>query len=278
MRLLFVATVLIASTLRADSFDRINTAALQEAFESREPLAGVMMNDAAKAKPLPRTDGWVLAVKTSEGNWSKVLVSWQFRKTADRPLPVLLVDRFATFSKAGNDISLATNTQVMLFAGFAYDLDIGQVVPDGLGGDIEFTNRGEVKPVNGSELQLLDGSKFAEPKTGARPADHDGVLPADYAGEWTLSADGRWSGTLTLNVVEAGEATGEFLSDETKSLYKAKGRVATGQPHRIKLEIEFANATQAFDAYLWTKDKAAMAGTMTMANKTVGFYAVRKED
>ena len=119
-------------------------------------------------------------------------------------------------------------------------------------------------------------SRCAEAKAGSRPADHDGVLPADHSGEWTLNADGRWSGTLTLEVTEAGEATGEFLSDETKSLYQVKGRVATGQPHRIKLEIEFANATQAFDAYLWTKDKAAMAGTMTMANKTVGFYAVRK--
>ena len=276
MRVLFVATVLISSTAWADSFDRINTAAIQEAFEAREPLSGVMMNDAAKAKPLPKTDGRVLAVRTGDGNWAKVLVSWQFRKAEGKPLPVLLIDRFATFSKAGNDVSLAADKQVMLFAGFAYDLDIGQVVPEGLGGDIQFTSAGEVKPVNGAELQLLDGSKFADPKAGSRPADHDGVLPADYSGEWTLNADGRWSGTLTLSVTEAGEATGEFLSDETKSLYKVNGRVATGQPHRIKLQIEFANATQAFDAYLWTKDKAALAGTMTMSNKTVGFYAVRK--
>ena len=83
-------------------------------------------------------------------------------------------------------------------------------------------------------------------------------------------------GRVAVAGAAAGEATGEFLSDETKSLYQVKGRVLTGQPHRIKLEIEFANATQAFDAFLWTKDKAAMAGTMTMANKTVGFYAVRK--
>ena len=52
------------------------------------------------------------------------------------------------------------------------------------------------------------------------------------------------------------------------------GRIS-GAPHRIRLNLHLDNATQLFDAYLWTTDKSAMAGTTTLAERTFGFIAAR---
>ena len=65
---------------------------------------------------------------------------------------------------------------------------------------------------------------------------------------------------------------GRFISDETQSVYEISGRIAA-RPHNAKLNIALVNAEQTVDAYLWTKDKSAMAGTITMAERKLGFYA-----
>ncbi len=278
-RLVLCLAVVVLSCLPfkahgADSFDRQTSGQLQELAEKQKPLMELTMPQAARLKPLPGLETAGLVIKTESGNWAKALVSWGFRKSAGKPVPVVVLERHATFGPNG-DITLASGKNVMLFPGFSFDFDIGQVVPEGMGADLQISPTGSVRAVDSATIFALDGSTLEPEAKSAKPnpADHDGVLPRDFTGTWLINADGRWQGTWTLNIDEEGNAKGEFLSDETKSLYQISGKVAQG--HRIKLNIELANATQSFDAFLWTKDKSAMAGTLTMAGKTFGFYAVR---
>lgn len=270
--LLSVATCACA----ADAFDRLNAADLQDTAAGTG-LESFTTSQAAKTKMLPGTDSACLVIKTDQGNWTKVLVSWQFKKSQTKPVPVLLIERHATFESKGRDVTVASGGNVMLFAGFQYDFDIGQVVPEGQGGDVQFQPNGQVKALGGAQIFALDGSKFAPAGTAKKPADRDGVSPEDFSGTWKINADGRWAGTLTMTVDASGVAQGEFLMDDSKSLYKATGKVAPGQVNRLKLNVELANATLAFDSFVWTKDKSAMAGTVTLIGKQFGFYAVRDE-
>ena len=65
------------------------------------------------------------------------------------------------------------------------------------------------------------------------------------------------------------------LSDKSLiSAVEIAGKIAA-LPHNAKLNIELANASQTIDAFLWTKDKSAMAGFMVMADRKLGFYATR---
>ena len=91
-----------------------------------------------------------------------------------------------------------------------------------------------------------------------------------------MNVDGRWKGEWELTIEENGRASGTYRSDETQSNYPVTGRI-TGQPHHMKLQIQFDNAVLDLDAFLWTKDKSAMAGTATLAERTFGFFAVRAE-
>jgi len=44
---------------------------------------------------------------------------------------------------------------------------------------------------------------------------------------------------------------------------------------KSQMQIALDNATQSFDAYLWTKDKSALSGTATLADRAFGFPAAR---
>jgi hypothetical protein len=99
-------------------------------------------------------------------------------------------------------------------------------------------------------------------------------LPQDFAGTWRIDADGRWKGEWELTVGENGRVTGTFLSDELQNRYDLTGQTAA-TPHQVKLDIILANAQMQIDAYLWTKDKSQMAGTVTLTGRKFGFHAVR---
>ena len=163
----------------------------------------------------------------------------------------------------------------MLFPGFGFNFDIGQVVPVGQGEDILCVAEGVLKPTAKSKLFALDGPATPAPDPAQRPdpTSHTGVIPTDFAGSWKVRIDGRWEGIWELDVEER-RVFGRFISDETKSVYEIAGKIAA-LPHNAKLNIELANASQTIDAFLWTKDKSAMAGFMLMANRKLGFYATR---
>jgi len=277
--LILIPFLLAESSLQADVFDRHTSEYLRKVADKSEGLTEISLTDLHKLQPLSKTETTPVAVfKTSEGNWTKAAVTWAFRRTDDGLLPILTIQRFVTYRNDSSDVAKAAGENVMLFEGFAYDFDIGQVVPAEQGGDIKFTGDKSLETLNGAKLWGVDGSQLpAEEKTETPdPTDHAGVLPADFAGVWNVSIDGRWSGTMRLKNDKGRMLTGTFISDETKSTYEVFGRVAS-PPQHARLTIQLENAQQDLDCYLWTKDKSAMAGISSLAGQEFGFYATREK-
>ena len=220
-----------------------------------------------------------IVVKTDEDNWAKALVTWVFRKTKDGRIPVVLIERYTTYRGDRENLTTASGKDVMLFPGLGFNFDIGQVVPAGLGEDIQCIDQGTLKPGKDSALYGLDGPATPEPENDSKypdPESHSGVLPTDFAGAWDINIDGRWQGRWELDV-DGRNIHGKFVSGDTKSVYELGGKI-TAIPHNAKLEIELAAAAQTVDAWLWTSDKSAMAGTVIMVDRKVGFYAVRVKE
>jgi hypothetical protein len=280
----WLATTIVLGTigccpaLALDAFDRHGLAELRQALKAAEPAAEITSARAAELKLLGRgVESPCIVVRTAGGNLAKVLLSWGLRKTSDKPVPVVMLDRYVTYDPQRGGQTAASGKNVMLFAGFGFDLDIGQVVPVEAGADVQFTEDRKLAAVGETGIFALDGPVVAAESASGTPDpnDHEGVLPRDFAGVWRLNADGRWLGALELAADEEGNLTGSYLSDETQSSYPAYGRV-DADTHRANLTIELNNSEQTFEAYLWTSDKSTMAGVTTLAERRFGFYATRE--
>ena len=278
---LLVATVVsqLSVPASADVFDDHTSYWLRRATADAKPQESLAMQDALSLKSIGRGIGSpCIVVHTDEDNWTKALVTWGFRKGTDGSrVPVVLIERFVNYRGDRQTLTTAAGKDVMLFPGFGFNFDIGQVVPAGQGEDILCVDEGVLKPASQSKLFVLDGPAIPEPDPAARPdpTSHPGVIPTDFAGSWKVRIDGRWEGIWELDVEER-RVFGRFISDETKSVYEISGKIAA-LPHNAKMSIDLANASQSIDAFLWTKDKSAMAGIMTMADRKLGFYATRIE-
>lgn len=266
-----------ASAQALDAFDRFTLAQMRAVAKASEPAAELTLRGATELKALGRGVTTPCAIfKTDQGNWTKALVTWGLRKTVDGPVPVLIVERYVTYDATRGGATTATGRDVMLFAGFAYDFDIGQVVPPGIGQDIAFTEERTLRTADGIQMFAVSGPPAVEESTSAapNPNDHEGILPRDFSGVWKLDADGRWRGTFEFEVDDEGNVGGKYLSDETQSTYNIVGRVDRGG-NRLVFEVELPNAPQSYEAYLWTTDKSAMAGITTLSERRFGFHAVR---
>lgn len=263
----------------ADVFERHDAKLVKRLVEQGEAAKLVTMNDAAKLKSLAPTIGTpCFVVQTDDGGFAKLLAAWGLKKgkESEKPMPVLLIERYVTYRGDRIDLTSATGKDVMLFPGFGFNLDIGQVVPEGQGADLIFTADGELVPGDRAKLVPVNGSQLPPADKAARrdPNDHEGVVAEDFSGTWKLNADGRWLGELELKVSEVGKATGSFTSDESKNSYDITGQTGS-TPHNVKLEVFLANTQLSMDGYLWTKDKSQMAGTVTMTGRKFGFVATR---
>ncbi len=278
--LMLVLLVLLAPAAlarAADPFDRHTSEHLREALSEGEAIDSLSMAAAGKLGRLgPNVGGPTVVVRTNDGNLAKAVLAWGFRRSDDGLVPVVLVERFVTYRADRRDVTAAAKEQVMLFPGFLLNLDIGQVVPEGQGGDLKVSAEGHVVPVGDAEVVALEKSLLPKGTENADPADHDGVLPGDFGGTWSVDVDGRWTGELVLTVDGSGRASGRYTSESSKSTYDVSGRV-TAVPHRIKLDFDLDNTRQSVDAYLWTTDKSRMTGTATLAGRTFGFHAKRAE-
>jgi len=280
--LLTVFTVLLlfsrTQAVRADAFDDHTAYWLRKGTEGTTSFDNLAMRDALRLKSISsRITSPCLVVRTDEDNWAKAIVTWGFRKGKEDRIPVVVIERFVTYRGDRENLTSAKGENVMLFPGFGFNFDIGQVVPVGVGQgeDIVALDQGELKPAEGAKLHGLDGPATPprEDQKYPDPNEHPGVLPTDFAGKWEVHIDGRWAGRWELDVDER-RIFGRFISDETQSVYEIAGKILA-LPHNAKLNIELANAAQTVDAFLWTKDKAAMAGSVTMADRRIGFYALR---
>jgi len=266
-----------ARPVQADAFDDHTGYWLKRAADEGTAVQSLSLRDGLGLKSIGRgISSPCIVVTTDEDNFAKALVTWGYRKSSSgEKVPVALIEKFVTYRGDRRNLTTASGQDIMLFPGFGYNFDIGQVVPTGQGGDIECTADGSLKSVGDAQLFGLDGpaTPEPEPKKYPDPNSHAGVLPTDFAGSWRVRIDGRWEGRWEIDV-EGRQMYGRFLSDDTKSVYEISGKV-TALPHNAKLKVELAQTDQAFDAYLWTKDKSAMAGTVIMADRRLGFFATR---
>lgn len=261
-----------------DAFDRHTSTWIKQAAKDNAALTELSAGDAARLKTLSRdVSSPCVVFKTSEGNFAKAIVSWAFRKADPQPLPVLVLERFVTYDRDKGDVAVAHGRNVMLFPGYQFDFDSGQVVPDGLGADVKFDERRKLAAQGEAKLFALDGSALPEQEDGLHdPGDHVGVLPRDFAGAWRVQADGRWSGVWEIAIDDEGGVSGRYTSDETKSSFPITGSLKDSDaPHRLRFDVEFTAATQSYDVYLWTTDKSTLAGSTTLIDRTFGVYAVR---
>ena len=277
--------LLTPAVLRADAFDNYTNPVLAKVpradgvLKLKEAAPGLL---AEHAGLVPGTTGALLVVYTNEGRWAKLLVQPARQKLpGGGSVPILLIDRFVTY-KEGEDRAVQTRGQnVRLFGGFELNLDLGQVVPDKVGGDLRFVagaGKTQVEPVGKAELYLL-----TKPMPEAAPKKSDKLVigaafePRYFNGAYTLYVDGRRSGTLHLKVEKNGDVLGYYYSDKDGRKYDVEGKV--GNPiHSIHFRITFPRTVQDFHGWLFTGDGRALTGYARLQDRETGFYALRVEE
>jgi hypothetical protein len=222
---------------------------------------------------------------TDQGNLAKLLVSPGLRRqTGDgrkvAMVAVINLERFETVDSGDRVSWKARGRDVLLFEGFEFDLDTGQVVPPGFGGDIRYSSRGEGGPeltaLGQNALYPIDKPLPVPPAQPGRPSPGPAVIPADFQGRYTLVSNGQTSGSLEIAVDAVGAIIGRFRSDRNGVVYPVSGTVAADLPRRIDFEIKFPRSRQVFDGLLWTEEKNVFAGTVQILEHPYSFIAIRE--
>jgi hypothetical protein len=287
MRSCMAATVVLtlAGRSRADAFDDYTNPLLVKAAESDavKEMKQVAPDDLLNNdRVLKGVDGAVLIVKTNGGRNAKLLVHPAAQKTdATHSVPTLLIDRYVTYKEGEERTLLATGKNLALFPGFRLSLDMGQVVPEELGGDLRFVVDGAksfVEPVGKAKLYLLTKAlPEATPKKTEKVVIGEKFEPRYFNGKYKLSDDGRRSGELVLKVDDDGSVSGSYYSDKDGQKYDLRGKVGTPD-YSIQFTVQFPRAEQTFQGWLFTGDGKHMAGSSRMNEREAGFYATRMEE
>lgn len=279
--------VLLIQPSRGDHFDDHNADVLSTVPQSMAVQA-VKSLSSTQISQMPHpleghSASGFLIVRTDQGNWSKLLVRYARIKKpgTDDPMDLLLIERLVTYPADARRGLEADKSNVYLFPGFALDLDIGQIVPEGTGEDVRLeAQEGGVK-LNAMEKATLYavGRPLVKSNTeaaGKRKFGQGAIQADDFAGDYRLEADGKWSGNVTLKVDESGMVTGTYISDETGQTYDISGR--TGNPNnRITFKISFPMTQQEFEGYLWSRNRSRIAGVTHMLGRPFGFVMDRAE-
>lgn len=284
--LAFLATFALGTTpfVQADEFDWYTNPILEKVPQSKNAIKVKQLTPellVEHSSVLKNISGSLVVVKTNEGQWSKLIVNPAKQKiNADKSAPILVVDRFVTYKEGEERAIHVKGENVRLFADFQLSLDIGQVVPVEVGGDLKFvvTKDGtHVEPVGKAEIYLV-----TKPFPGAKPDASAPVMigekfaPQFYNGIYHLYDDGRRSGYLHLTVGDNRAVTGHFFSDKDGKKYEVTGKVDDPH-HKIQFKIIFPRAFQTFHGWMFTGDGKAFAGWAKMENQESGFYALRLE-
>ncbi|HWG41404.1 MAG TPA: hypothetical protein VN688_01365 [Gemmataceae bacterium] len=286
----FGVTLLFGLTLAgpvraADVFDYYVNPVLARVVEAKETkeikqLTRAMIDE--NDRVLPRATAAFLVVKTNEGRYAKLLVQAARRKIdAERSVPILLVDRYVTY-KEGEERAIQTSGKnLSLFPGFRLSLDLGQVVPEELGGDLRFVVEGKkiyTQPLGKARLYLVTKAlPNVVPKKSPKLVMGDTFEPRYFNGTYKLHDDGRRSGSLTLKVDNDGSVSGSYYSDKDGAKYEVHGRISMPK-HSIRFTIKFPRSEQTFQGFLFTGDGQIIAGTSRLAEREAGFYAKRVEE
>jgi hypothetical protein len=276
--------LLAAPALRGDALDNYTNRVLAKVpgapgvQKLRQATPALL---AEHAGVLPGTTGALLAVRTNEGRWAALLAQPARQKLpGGRSVPILLLERFVTYKEGQERTVLARGRNVRLFGGFEFNLDMGQVVPASVGGDLRFAagpGTARLEPVGKAELYLLTRPlPEAAPKKSDRPAAGAAFEPRFFNGSYKLYDDGRRSGTLRLKVAANGDVSGAYYSGKDGRRYDVEGKVGN-PPHGIRFRITYPRTVQDFRGWLFTGDGRALTGYATLQGRQTGFYAVRED-
>jgi hypothetical protein len=272
------------SPVCADQFESIDGKALVRAMAGSDARAVDRLTIAdlgALPAVLKDARSSLLVVKTSKGNVARLLVVPELRKPAEGggpTFPVFVLERFDTFDAADLSARMTKGREIVLFPGFQVDLDTGQVVPEGQGGDIGHDTKGTPAFValNGAKLFTIGKAPAPDPTRPPQPTPGRAVVPTDFAGRYRLFGNGQWAGTLDLKVEDKGEVFGQFRSDTHGASYPVTGQVAADVPNKITFNVKFPRSHAEFEGFLWTDGKGALAGTFRLLDRTYGFFAIRE--
>jgi hypothetical protein len=281
----FAALLLAPAAARADAFDNYTNPILakvpgSKSAEALKQLTPEQMVEHSRA--LPGATAAFVVVRTNDGRLAKLLVRPAAHKlSGGGTVPILLVERFVTYREGDERTVVASGHDVRLFPGFRFSLDIGQAVPEKLGGDLLYVADGDksyLEPVGKAELFLVTKHlPEANPKKGSKLVVGEKFEPAYFNGTYKLFDDGRRSGTLKLKVLDNGEVEGAYYSDKDGQKYEVSGHL--GNPkHLVEFTIQFPQTIQTFRGMLFTGDARAIAGTSRLQERETGFYAVRVEE
>ncbi len=277
--------ILAHSGQAAEAFDYYVNPLLVRVVEAKETkeikqltTTMIVEND----RVLPHARAAFLVVKTNQGRYAKLLVQAAKRKIdAERTISMLLIDRYVTYKEGTERTVQARGEDLSLFPGFRLSLDLGQVVPEELGGDLRFVADGDkvhTEPLGKAKLFLVTKAlPDAAPKKGAKFVAGETFEPAWFNGTYHLRSDGRRSGKLTLKVEENGSVGGFYYSDKSGAKYPVEGRIGTPK-YSIQFTVKFPRSAEVFQGWLFTGDGQAIAGTSRLQEREAGFYAQRVEE
>jgi hypothetical protein len=288
-RLRFALTCLVALSLaapaRADVFDYYTNPALTrlagaEGTQEVKKLSQRLLGE--HDRMLTNVPGAFLLVKTNQARNAKLLVRVaRQRIDGERFVPMLLIERYVTYKEGEERTIQASGKNLCLYPGFRLSLDLGQVVPESLGGDLRFVVEGDkvyTQPLGKAKLYLVTKElPDVVPKKGPKLVVGDTFEPRYFNGTYKLYDDGRRSGTLTLKVDDDGSVSGAYYSDKDGQKYEVHGRVGTPQ-HAIQFTVKFPRAEQSFQGWLFTGDGQVLTGSSRLAERESGFYARRVEE
>lgn len=276
-------TLLIAASAHADVFDRYTNTILSKAPETEGVQEVVKLTPelvTQHGKLLPTYGAALVIVKTNEGRNCKLSVQIARQKTANGPVPIAIINRFATL-KDGDDRSVQVQGQNMhLYNGFVVNLDLGQIVPTDIGGDVKFVSDGKagtLEPVGKAKLYLvtkhLPGTELKEV---GRPVEGKPFEAAYFNGTWKLFDDGRRLARLFLKVDNEGNVSGEYVSETTGRSYEVYGQI-TNPKYKLNLTVKFPQSEQTFQGWMFTQEGKAICGSTQFQGREFGWYATREE-
>ncbi|WZO96254.1 biopolymer transporter ExbD [Isosphaeraceae bacterium EP7] len=272
------------STARADDFGRLDGKVLERVAGEAKPAPGPLTMSAIARLPavLAGSRSPLLVARSNEKGMARLLVAPALKKRAGggEPIPVLIIERFDAFAAGESTTRQAHAQDLMLFDGFEFDLDAGQVVPSGQGGDLRFSAEGEGGPrliaLGDAQLFIPESNPLPAAPEPGKPSAGRAVIPGDFGGVYRLNADGQWTGSLELKVGPEGEVSGRFASDLNGTVYPVEGEVSRESPQKVSFRVKYPRAEQDFEGRLFTEGKNALAGTVVMLGKAYGFYALRE--
>lgn len=289
MLLAMIALGLAPSLLRADAFDHYTLPVLQKVpeFDGAKQVTELTAETIVPhTQVLPGLEAAMVVVYTNDNRWAKLLVVAAKHKHVVMPgapaefLPMLRIERFVTFREGSERAILQAGQGVSLFPGFRFHLDMGQVVPAQLGGDLEVTEptpkQFAVKPLGKAKMYLLTKPM---PEAAAQGTERlqigDRFEPKYFNGAYKLFDDGRRSGVLRLKVSEDLDVTGTFVSDQNGREYEVRGSISKPN-YKIQFLVTLPQTQQEFTGFMFTGDGKAMAGTSKLQEREAGFYALRE--